>query len=257
MSNIILRQAVQVGNLTKIKKLIDNGANVNQVYWDNGGETLLEVAISARQVEVLKLLLEAGANPNYRVFSSSPLLNAAGYGCIEIVKILIESGANINDIDNSPLNTAVIRGHLEVVKLLIQSGANINIFEQNTNHPLFWSIGEGHLEIYQYLAALTNPKQKYEIEKEALFWTVCNPNPENLKVLLHTNIDLNTQNNSGKTAFILAVEHGKISIIKILLYLEVELNIKDNKGKTALTYAKEANDRLIVRLLKKAGAKDN
>ncbi len=159
---MILRQAIKIGNLTQIKNLIADGADVNQIYWDLG-DTLLKIAIDARQNETVQLLLEAGADPNYEVFGTPPLFDAAAYGYSEIVKTLIKAGANVHDKDNSALVAAATKGHLEVVKLLIKSGSDTSSYEYNTHHPLFWSILQGHWEVYQYLAPLTLPQKRNEL----------------------------------------------------------------------------------------------
>ena len=64
----------------------------------------------------------------------NPLAVAAGYAYIEIVKFLLENGANINSKDKygrCPLHFALYEGNqeaqtLEVVKFLIEKGADVN-----------------------------------------------------------------------------------------------------------------------------------
>lgn len=74
------------------------------------------------------------------------LSSAASKGKLELVKILIEAGAKVNDIDsaqNTPLFWAAGEGHLEIVKLLVENGANIlavnkwgiSVLDACKNHP--------------------------------------------------------------------------------------------------------------------------
>ena len=61
----------------------------------------------------------------------TPMHFAAKNNNAEVVKILIESGANINNAqgnyEESPLHFAArYNSNAEVVKILIESGANIN-----------------------------------------------------------------------------------------------------------------------------------
>jgi ankyrin repeat protein len=71
---------------------------------------------------------------------------AASKGKIELVKILLAAGAEINEIDiaqNTPLFWAAGEGHLEIVKLLVENGANImavnkwgiSVLDACKNHP--------------------------------------------------------------------------------------------------------------------------
>ncbi|KAL5509700.1 hypothetical protein EMCRGX_G005116 [Ephydatia muelleri] len=60
---------------------------------------------------------------------SSPLKAACLNGHLDVVKTLLEAGANINQADKkgrSPLYAASCNGHLDVVKTLLEAGANIN-----------------------------------------------------------------------------------------------------------------------------------
>merc|ERR1712038_1533039 len=59
----------------------------------------------------------------------TPLMFAAEYGCADIVRLLLDNGANIESKDGgiTALYCAAINGNDEVVKLLIRRGANLHI----------------------------------------------------------------------------------------------------------------------------------
>jgi len=49
---------------------------------------------------------------------------------MEVVKILVENGANVNfltETKSSPLRAACYSGHLNIVKYLVEHGADINL----------------------------------------------------------------------------------------------------------------------------------
>ncbi|XP_065904061.1 26S proteasome non-ATPase regulatory subunit 10-like [Dysidea avara] len=60
--------------------------------------------------------------------NSTPLHVAVRSGKEEIVKFLIEKGANVNarSLGSTPLHVAVTNGREEIVKFLIEKGTNVN-----------------------------------------------------------------------------------------------------------------------------------
>ena len=65
--------------------------------------------------------------------------NAAQEGHVEIVKILLERGANPNaedDAGRTPLHDAAFKGHVEIVKLLLERGADPWIADKGGHIPL-------------------------------------------------------------------------------------------------------------------------
>ena len=124
-----------------IKLLLSVHPDVNQP--DQGGTTPLVNYGWDGSKEVLKLLVDAGADVNYKIpegsntyLSVTSLCAAvsAGMPSIESVKYLLSVGANPNvvcffneyKIPSSALDQAAMIGNKEMVKALIQAGADVN-----------------------------------------------------------------------------------------------------------------------------------
>jgi ankyrin repeat protein len=89
-----LINAIYFGRIEIAKILIDNKTNVNHLTM-KAQRTPLLYAVQVRNIEILKYLLEAGADPNVQDKSGwAPIHLASQFGFIEHVKILVESGAN-------------------------------------------------------------------------------------------------------------------------------------------------------------------
>jgi ankyrin repeat protein len=86
--------------------------------------SLLRWASQNGHIEVVKLLLEKGAN--IHADDDFSLRIASQQGHLEVVKLLIENGANVNAQDDYSLRWASQNGHIEVVKLLLENGADIH-----------------------------------------------------------------------------------------------------------------------------------
>lgn len=95
--------------------------------------------------ELLKLLLDFGADPNARnAKGSTPLLLAAEVGHIKALRALLDDDADPN-ISNTGGTTALHRaaqsGHVACINLLVKKGANMNIAKVvNETSSEIWAI---------------------------------------------------------------------------------------------------------------------
>ena len=182
----VLIYAARDGHTEVVKLLIDNGADLN--HKNNGGVTALRTAAREGRTEVVKLLIDNGADMNIKdVDGWTALMHAAWNGSTEVVKFLIDNGADLNHKNNGG-GTALIYasryGYTEVVKLFIDNGADQNI------------------------------KDRYG--QTALMHAAWNGSTEVVKFLIDNGADLNHKNNGGWTALMYASRYGHTEIINIL-----------------------------------------
>ena len=88
-----LRRAAGAGDVAKVKELLDKGADVNAA--NSYGGTALAFACDRGHLEVIRLLLDRGANPDTQdtFYKLKPIGWAAQRGYTEIVKLLLDRGA--------------------------------------------------------------------------------------------------------------------------------------------------------------------
>ena len=73
--------------------------------------------------------------------------------------------------------------------------------------------------------------------------------------LLEMGADVNAQDDNGQTALMGAAYYGRSVAVKMLIEKgRADVNLKDNNGRTALSIAVQREHRVIVVLLKAAGA---
>jgi hypothetical protein len=120
-----LHEAVEMNKPAVIKLLIDAGANVN--WRDAAGQSLVMNAVE--HPDIVKLLIDAKADVNAaNDYKITPLASAAERGNLESVKLLLAAGANVRHRDptgGSALMVAVLRGYKDIVRTLIDAGADV------------------------------------------------------------------------------------------------------------------------------------
>jgi len=111
-----------------MKLLLKSGARVDGL--DSHGQTYL-ASLGFFFPQVLRILLEAGANPNATAREGqTAVMQAAGLGFEESVKILIEFHADPNLKDHkgrTALMHAAMGGYVDAIPLLLDNGADANV----------------------------------------------------------------------------------------------------------------------------------
>ena len=118
--------AIEFKHPEVVKVLIDAGADVNQP--GDYGQTMVMLAADHKNLEIMQLLIDAGADVNRaNEYKIAPLASAAEQGSKEVVDLLIKAGAKVNarnTYGGTALQVAVLRGYIDIVKSLIAAGAD-------------------------------------------------------------------------------------------------------------------------------------
>ena len=126
--NSSLELAVEQGQVQVVQRLLDAGIeDIDQA--DRNGTTLLMFALESGHLEVVRILVAAGAN-----------LSVRARGCHYGV--------------SQPLHVAVEKGLVDIVKLLLEHGADPNV-EAGEDHVRPVDIIKGNSELYNILAPRT------------------------------------------------------------------------------------------------------
>lgn len=122
-------EASSVGDLeTVAQATVKEPAVVNSYSAD--GFTPLGLASYFGHPKIVKSLLQKKADPNLAAknsFKVAPLHSACATSNVEVAKILLDAGADVNAVQASnvtPLHSAAHNGASELVKLLLEHGAN-------------------------------------------------------------------------------------------------------------------------------------
>lgn len=164
-------QACRSGDLNTVKDML-NTYKYARFLKDRG----LEVAVLRSQVEICRLLLEKGANPDGRTTkydSTPPLTDAVRNNSMEICQLLLNHGANAsvgsgykseNQVINrsrtslhrfsrfySPLMHAIAYNRIDFCRLLLEKGARLHFVDSTGQTMLEFAATKGYLEICELL----------------------------------------------------------------------------------------------------------
>ncbi|RVC58601.1 c-type cytochrome [Mesorhizobium sp. M4B.F.Ca.ET.088.02.2.1] len=116
--------AVKGGHFAAAKLLLDRGADVNAAPTPVLGSALMP-ALAKRRIDLIKLLLDGGANPNSKRSRESAIHIAVNLGCLDCVKALVEAGADVNaktKDGKTPIHLARFKGLREIADYLMAHG---------------------------------------------------------------------------------------------------------------------------------------
>ncbi|XP_066519904.1 KN motif and ankyrin repeat domain-containing protein 4 isoform X2 [Hoplias malabaricus] len=159
---------------------------------------------------------------------------------------------------NMALHYSVSHSNFPVVKLLLDTGL-CEVDHQNKAGytaimlaALTAAEGPDDMEVAQQLLSLGNINaQAGQSGQTALMLAVSHGRTAMVQVLLQCKADVNIQDNDGSTALMCASEHGHTEIAKLLLDItECDTSLKDKMGNTALSVAVKASHSEILDLLK-------
>lgn len=209
-------------------------------------------AIKTRNVKSVCDFLSQGLNANEKNndYSSSPLELAIECGDRDIVKLLLDAGANVhgeNDYGITPLHRAVFHADLEIVELLLDFGANVNARDNLGDTPLHDAAKPDHSGDKFFCAKRgLAPRPDARVPKNLI-----------VKLLLEYGADASVKNKTCDTPLHYAVKNGDLDLIKFLLEAGADINSKNIKNETALNVASLSAKDTIFEYLVSHGADIN
>lgn len=274
-----------------VKCLIKMGAEVSKCSFPEQKPGLIALACSKNNTQVVRILLENGAQVHEETkYALAGLHFASMRGNIDLVHLLLSKGVDVN-VHGPPkqrltaLFYATKYGHYPVVDILLSKGAKEDLQVSGWNSPLFIACRQGHENIVKLLlnyskdvlkdsdiapslhAAIENGNDaivelllqngaeanaKETLSKEyPLNMAATHGNVKIIKLLLDRRADVDIETKSGCTPLILASKHDHVLAAQCLLENKADVNKKDNYGKSSLFYACRYGHLDIVKLLLK------
>ena len=218
-----------LGDAAAVAAMLAAAPDLAGEYQDGGGRRPLSCAARFNHPQIVRMLLEHGADPNapeaspYRTY---PLVGAVQAGSREMVELLLDRGADPNAVVDAAPNAVQIamdRGDRAIADLLASSGAFISVssWAWRCDLPVLSSILQVRPELAQDALAYNDdskPEQSALVLKLAFHhgadpakvghWTMYRAidTPKLLRAFLDYGVDPNSPDAEGKTLL-----HGLIA----------------------------------------------
>ncbi|KAF7365665.1 HET-domain-containing protein [Mycena venus] len=250
-----LQAASATGQLEIVRLLLQNGADINM---DGEDGAALQVASKEGHVAIVRLLLENRADINAKGENGTALQLASQGGHISIVQLLLKKGADINaDGHLTALQAASEAGHLEIVCLLLEKGAHANAPSRRYGTALQLASGKSHIDIVRLLLEKGADVNAEGGNSTALQLASYHGHIETVRLLLERGADVNAREGRFGTALQCASRTGHIEIVHLLLEKGAKVNAQSQWDGTALQLASENGHIEIVHLLLEKGTDVN
>ncbi|CAH3183153.1 unnamed protein product, partial [Porites evermanni] len=247
-----LHYAASKANLTAVKELLQfDGIKIDAV--DTSGSTALHCAATDGAVEIVKTLLEAGADARAKDYDKmTPIHFACTDGNLDTVKTLFEHAEKSCELSTmldernrdgeTALHAAVEGGYVDIVQLCLEKGANVRSRRANLAHPLHIAAINGHVEIAKCLMQHHAKIEARNVNHETpLHKAAASNKPRMVELLLEKGADIECLDKDNYTPLLVAASEGHTNVVQLLLNRGANLKAKDTQDKTAIFLAAEEN----------------
>ena len=220
-----LHWAVHWDDLAIADLLIRAGAAVNAA--EDGGVTPLAMACANGSAGMVERLLKAGANPNEG--RELPVMAAARSGNVEVMKLLLARGGDPNAKEpargQTALMWAVAERHADVARVLVENGADVYAKTITVRSPGPRGGGSG-------AGGATNGANGFT----PLLFAVRVGDLDSVRLLVDAGADVNDAAGDGLSALVLATVRAHVGVATFLLDNGADPNAA-GAGYTALHWA--------------------
>lgn len=149
----LIIKAVNTGNDSIVKMLLDKGANINSV--SSSGYTALTVSVINNDIKMFNFLLSNNADYHIKDKEGKTILHWASiFADSEIIKLIIKNKVNVDCTDKygiTPLMISALNGRNDIIEYLISHGANIFHKNAKGENALLFAVYSNNLKSIQLL----------------------------------------------------------------------------------------------------------
>ncbi len=229
-------------------KLDKKNKHLPKVFYQGDFTNLLFSAVNKGDLGAISSLLERGADINGRLKESgiTPLMLAVKNSFGNLAQYLVIRGANLNILDNSgntALHIAATKHDYPTINFLVDNAASINIIDKSGKKPL------DYLPENKRTSIIINRLATQAEFDQALFDFTESNSYVGASLAINKGANVNSVNQHGNTALLLAVKANNADIVALLLSHGANPTKCDKDGKLAMDYAIKQNNLLLAPII--------
>ncbi|MCP4574536.1 MAG: hypothetical protein GY838_19470 [bacterium] len=258
-----IHRAVEAGDADLVATLIgaDPGL-VSAQDTDQFRELPLHVAAAHGQVDIARLLLDAGAQVDAGDSDlSTPLHVAAVRGQLAMVNLLIDRGADLAFQDNNgawSMSFAVSRNDTTIIERIMEAGAPLDLVTANGTTLVHMAASRGRTDLFaRFVDAGISPDSANEDGMTPLHYAAMGGRTDMITLLLDRGASIDLADQHGNTALMQAAWRGRTEAASALVSAGADVNVVDDWERTSLWIAAAEGQLPLVAALLGAGADVN
>lgn len=239
-----LMTALERGRLSDIKRLLARGISptfrqpIMKLFAHQLGNDVVS--------DFLEVLGENEPRRELEKIWTTPLIHAENKDCKpEVVRLLLDAGADPNDCDGLGMFPLMYSRHVQITRMLLEAGADIHAVEPQGRTALFFSPRADIVKLLLEKGA--NPHVKEQDGATPLMYA---RTPAVAQALMAAGADSAARTQDGRTVLHCATMFQRLTMVKFWLKQGINPDAVDDYGKTAYDYAEELDDVELMILLK-------
>ncbi|XP_022094133.1 ankyrin repeat, PH and SEC7 domain containing protein secG-like isoform X1 [Acanthaster planci] len=254
-----LMEAAEKGDASVVRRVLkESSADMN---FGHSGDyrTALLRACQYGQVDVVKELLEAGADTSIRTVKNRTLLHEACVGGHpKVLELLLDRFDDIDAVDaegQSACHVAGFQGELECLQVLAEKGADTSLEDKNLKSPAHLAAERNHPRILSYLLSKgVDIETSDRLGRRPTHYAAIHGGLESLILFVQGNCDTLATDNAGCIPAHFAAKKDHLDCLRFLVKHGTDLAARDGSGRTLAHMAAQSGAMTCLHWLFEKGA---